>query len=111
MQEPKHLSTRVLLVDDEPELRALLQRYLGEQGLTVRAVPNAAEMDRLLAREVFDVMVLDLMLPGEDGLSICRRLRAQGETMPIIMLTARGEPVDRILGLEMGAAPGNCSLV
>jgi two-component system, OmpR family, phosphate regulon response regulator OmpR len=103
MQEPKHLSTRVLLVDDEPELRALLQRYLGEQGLTVRAVPNAAEMDRLLAREVFDVMVLDLMLPGEDGLSICRRLRAQGETMPIIMLTARGEPVDRILGLEMGA--------
>jgi two-component system, OmpR family, phosphate regulon response regulator OmpR len=94
---------RVLIVDDETELRSLLQRYLGEQGHIVRAVANAQEMDRLLLREVFDVMVLDLMLPGEDGLAICRRLRGQGETMPIIMLTARGEPVDRILGLEMGA--------
>ncbi|MGL4573475.1 MAG: osmolarity response regulator transcription factor OmpR [Burkholderiaceae bacterium] len=103
METTAIIPTRVLIVDDESELRGLLQRYLGEQGFTVRAVADAGEMDRLLTRDVFDVMVLDLMLPGEDGLAICRRLRAQGETMPIIMLTARGEPVDRIIGLEMGA--------
>jgi two-component system, OmpR family, phosphate regulon response regulator OmpR len=96
-------ATRVLIVDDETELRGLLLRYLGEHGFSARAVADGREMDRLLGREVFDVMVLDLMLPGEDGLAICRRLRAQGDTMPIIMLTARGEPVDRIIGLEMGA--------
>ena len=60
-------------------------------------------MNRLLARERYDLMVLDLMLPGEDGLSICRRLRGGGENMPIIMLTAKGDDVDRIVGLEMGA--------
>lgn len=94
---------RVLALDDDPELRALLQRYLTAQGLEVRTVGDAAQLERLLARERFDVLVLDLMLPGEDGLSLCRRLRAQGELIPIIMLTARGDPVDRILGLEMGA--------
>jgi two-component system phosphate regulon response regulator OmpR len=96
-------SCRVLIVDDEAELRALLQRYLSEQGLGVRAVPDAAQAERLLARERFDVLVLDVMMPGEDGLSLCRRLRAQGETIPILMLTARGDPIDRIVGLEMGA--------
>ena len=65
--------------------------------------PAATELDRALQRESFDVLVLDLMLRGEDGLSICRRLRAQGETIPILMLTARGDPVDRVVGLEMGA--------
>jgi two-component system phosphate regulon response regulator OmpR len=90
-------------VDDEAELRGLLQRYLTDQGMSVRAAADGKEMDRLLQRERFDMLVLDIMLPGEDGLAICRRLRAQGETLPIIMLTARGEPVDRIVGLEMGA--------
>ena len=94
---------RILVADDEPDLRALLQRYLSDQGYTVRTVEGAGPLDVLLARERFDVLVLDVMMPGEDGLSICRRLRAQGETIPILMLTARGDPVDRIVGLEMGA--------
>lgn len=94
---------RILILDDEPELRALLQRYLGSQGFAVRPVEDAAQLDRLLAREPFDALVLDLMMPGEDGLSICQRLRAAGETLPILMLTARGEAIDRIIGLEMGA--------
>lgn len=100
MSEPL---ARVLIADDESDLRALLQRYLGEQGYAVRTVENASQAERLLARERFDVLVLDIMMPGEDGLSACRRLRAQGETIPIVMLTARGDPVDRIVGLEMGA--------
>ena len=94
---------RILIADDEAELRGLLERYLTEQGMTVRAVPGAVAAEKLLAREPFDALVLDVMMPGEDGLSFCSRLRAQGETVPILMLTARGDPVDRILGLEMGA--------
>jgi len=94
---------KILVLDDDAELRALLQRYLTEQQFSVRTVTDAAQLDRLLQREPFDVLVLDLMMPGEDGLSVCRRLRVLGETIPIIMLTARGDPVDRIVGLEMGA--------
>ncbi len=94
---------RILIADDEADLRALLQRYLGDQGYAVRTVESAQPLDKLLARERFDVLVLDVMMPGEDGLSVCRRLRAQGEKIPILMLTARGDPVDRIVGLEMGA--------
>jgi two-component system, OmpR family, phosphate regulon response regulator OmpR len=94
---------RILVADDEADLRALLQRYLTDHGYAVRTVESAAPLDKLLARERFDVLVLDVMMPGEDGLSICRRLRAQGETIPIVMLTARGDPLDRIIGLEMGA--------
>ncbi|MDB5851561.1 MAG: two component transcriptional regulator, receiver domain protein [Rhodoferax sp.] len=94
---------RILIADDEAELRVLLQRYLTDQGCVVRTVDNAQPIDKLLARERFDVLVLDVMMPGEDGLSVCRRLRVQGETIPIVMLTARGDPVDRIVGLEMGA--------
>jgi two-component system, OmpR family, phosphate regulon response regulator OmpR len=85
---------RIIVVDDDARLRSLLDRYLDEQ---------AAQMDKALSREHFDLMVLDLMLPGEDGLSICRRLRAAESTLPIIMLTARGDDVDRIVGLELGA--------
>ncbi len=106
MTETEHAirqGARILILDDEAEIRTLLQRYLTDQGMVVRAVMEAREMERLLQRERFDVLVLDLMLPGEDGLSICRRLRSAGETIPILMLTARGEPVDRIVGLEMGA--------
>lgn len=94
---------RLLVLDDEAELRALLQRYLTQQGFEVRTVADAVQLDRLLARETFDALVLDLMLPGESGLAVCQRLRAKGETLPILMLTARGEAVDRIVGLEMGA--------
>ncbi len=97
------LKTRVLVVDDDMRLRELLVRYLGEQGLEVRAVPDAAGMDRQLARERYDLIVLDLMLPGEDGLAICRRLRQSNAAPAILMLTAKGDDVDRIVGLEMGA--------
>jgi len=95
--------TRILVLDDDLRLRDLLQRYLAEQGFAVHTVSDAPGMDKLLARERFDLLVLDLMLPGEDGLSICRRLRGTKNTIPIIMLTAKGEDVDRIVGLEMGA--------
>src|SRR5499426_875750 len=100
MTDPK---TRILVVDDDLRLRDLLQRYLSEQGFGVHTVSDAAGMDKLLGRERVDLLVLDLMLPGEDGLSICRRLRGGKNTVPIIMLTAKGEDVDRIVGLEMGA--------
>ncbi len=100
MTEPK---TRILVVDDDARLRDLLNRYLNEQGYAVRVVPDATEMNRYLARERYDLMILDLMLPGEDGLSVCRRLRGGGENLPIIMLTAKGDDVDRIVGLEVGA--------
>src|SRR6187549_2591956 len=95
--------TRIIVVDDDARLRDLLNRYLSEQGYSVRAVADGNDMNRWLARERYDLMVLDLMMPGEDGLSICRRLRGLGDKMPIIMLTAKGDDVDRIVGLEVGA--------
>ena len=94
---------KILVVDDDKRLRDLLQRYLTEQGFTVRTAENAEMMDKLLARDTFELIVLDLMLPGEDGLSICRRLRASEPQQAIIMLTAKGDEIDRIVGLEMGA--------
>jgi two-component system, OmpR family, phosphate regulon response regulator OmpR len=94
---------KILVVDDDARLRSLLQRYLEEQGFTVKAVADAEQMDRALSRELYSLMVLDLMLPGEDGLSICNRLRSTGNTIPIIMLTAKGDDADRISGLEAGA--------
>ncbi|MCL1056532.1 two-component system response regulator OmpR [Shewanella gelidimarina] len=96
-------TSKILVVDDDMRLRALLERYLMEQGYQVRSAANAEQMDRLLERENFHLLVLDLMLPGEDGLSICRRLRQTGNTIPIVMLTAKGDEVDRIIGLELGA--------
>ncbi|ABO25503.1 two-component system response regulator OmpR [Shewanella loihica] len=96
-------TSKILVVDDDMRLRALLERYLMEQGYQVRSAANAEQMDRLLERENFHLLVLDLMLPGEDGLSICRRLRQNGNTIPIVMLTAKGDEVDRIIGLELGA--------
>lgn len=99
----KILQKKILVVDDDIRLRELLQRYLTEQGFSIKGVSDAKEMDVVLAHETMDLLVLDLMLPGEDGLSICRRIRATGTLMPIIMLTARGDEVDRIIGLEMGA--------
>jgi two-component system phosphate regulon response regulator OmpR len=101
------LKRRILVVDDDQRLRELVVRYLSEQGFEARAVPDAPAMDRQLARERYDLIVLDLMLPGEDGLAICRRLRAdkapQSTAPAILMLTAKGDEIDRIVGLEMGA--------
>ena len=94
---------KILVVDDDLRMRDLLKRYLGEQGFAVDTVPDAAAMDRQMQRVRYDLMVLDLMLPGEDGLAICRRLRAAHESIAIIMLTAKGDDVDRIVGLEVGA--------
>ena len=96
-------TTKILVVDDDMRLRSLLERYLVEQGFIVRSVANFEQMTRLMERENFHLLVLDLMLPGEDGLSICRKLRQQDNEIPIIMLTAKGDEVDRIIGLEMGA--------
>lgn len=97
---------KILVVDDDLRLRELLNRYLIEQGFAVKAVENAVAMDKMLTRELYDLLVLDLMLPGEDGLAICRRLRGENSPnhdLPIIMLTAKGDDIDRIVGLEMGA--------
>jgi two-component system OmpR family response regulator/two-component system phosphate regulon response regulator OmpR len=93
---------RILVVDDDLRLRELLIRYLGEQGFAVKGAENGGVMDKSLMRESFDLILLDLMLPGEDGLSLCRGLRAKSD-IPIIMLTAKGDEIDRIVGLEMGA--------
>lgn len=95
----------VLIVDDDPELRRLLADYLGQQGLRVRCAADGRQMRQLLAQETADAIVLDLMLPGEDGLSLFRWLRSEPlhESTPVLMLTARAEDVDRIIGLEMGA--------
>jgi two-component system phosphate regulon response regulator OmpR len=105
---PRHLPAMtdrpaILIVDDDIEIRSLLERYLKENRFVVRTVADGRQMDGLIARERFACLVLDLMMPGEDGLSICRRLRADRNDIPIIMLTARGDDIDRIVGLEMGA--------
>ncbi|MDD5297076.1 MAG: two-component system response regulator OmpR [Rhodocyclaceae bacterium] len=100
MSTPKH---KILVVDDDHRLRELLHRYLNDQGFSVKVVEGSEGMDRAMERENYDLLVLDLMMPGEDGLSICRRLRGAKSEQPIIMLTAKGDDVDRIVGLEMGA--------
>ncbi|WP_296816526.1 response regulator [Brevundimonas sp.] len=93
---------KVLVVDDDPGIRDLLIDYLARQGFDARGAADGREMDQALARDPADVVVLDLMMPGEDGLSICRRLAEDGP--PVIMLSAMGEDTDRIVGLELGAA-------
>ncbi|MCL7462385.1 two-component system response regulator OmpR [Pseudomonas sp. NW5] len=94
---------KILIVDDDVRLRRLLERFLDEEGYRVRTVENVEQMDRLLARELFNLVVLDLMMPGEDGLSACQRLREGNNQVPIIMLTAKGDEHSRIQGLEVGA--------
>jgi two-component system, OmpR family, phosphate regulon response regulator OmpR len=94
---------RVAVVDDDARIRDLLRRYLSQEGFDVVLAEDGLGLQRLMSRESLDLIVLDLMMPGEDGLSICRRLRAKGDTTPIVMLTAKGEDVDRIVGLEIGA--------
>jgi len=103
MAENEQRTPKVLVVDDDPRLRDLLRRYLGENGFSVSVAENGQAMNRIWLRERFDALILDLMMPGEDGLQILRRLRAGKDMTPVIMLTARGEDVDRIVGLELGA--------
>jgi two-component system OmpR family response regulator len=95
-------SPHLLIVDDDREIRTLLCQYLEKHDFRATAVADGKEMRRVLERSHVDLVVLDLMLPGEDGLSICRDLRTRSQ-IPVIMLTARGEDVDRIVGLELGA--------
>ena len=92
----------VVIVDDDREIRGLLAQYLEKHDFRTTTVADGREMRRILERSHVDLLVLDLMLPGEDGLSLCRELRSRSQ-LPIIMLTARGEDVDRIVGLELGA--------
>ena len=94
--------TRALIVDDDPDLRELISQFLSNNGFVVHTASQARDMDKLLARGDIDVIVLDYMMPGEDGLSVCKRLNEAGGP-PVIMLSARGEEIDRIVGLELGA--------
>jgi two-component system OmpR family response regulator len=100
MTEPS--ASHILVVDDDREIRTLLARFLVKHGLRVSTAKDGPEMMKFIEGAAVDLVVLDLMLPGEDGLSLCRRLRATS-TLPVIMLTAMGDDTDRIVGLEMGA--------
>lgn len=93
---------RILMVDDDPGIRDVVSDFLGMHGYSVATAGDAREMERALAQGPVDLIVLDVMLPGEDGLAICRRLSVEGGP-PIIMLSAMGEDTDRIVGLELGA--------
>jgi len=95
-------SQHLLIVDDDREIRELLSKLLALHGYRVSVAQDGAAMMQILGNAHIDLVILDIMLPGEDGLSLCRRLRANG-TLPIIMLTAVGEEIDRVVGLEMGA--------
>jgi two-component system, OmpR family, phosphate regulon response regulator OmpR len=100
------LSTRLLLIDDDARLATMVGDYLRAAGFEVDTAPSLAQgRDALAQGDPFDALILDLMLPDGDGLDLCRELRAQARTrtLPLLMLTARGEPMDRILGLELGA--------
>ena len=103
MTQATHRADKILVVDDDARIRDLLRRYLTQEGFEVMVAEDGKALNRILLRDTVDLIVLDLMMPGEDGLSICRRLRASNERTPIIMLTAKGEDVDRIVGLEVGA--------
>ncbi len=100
-----HDSSRILVVDDDPDLRELLADYLGVNGFQVTAAANGQAMHQALGRDRVDALVLDLMLPGEDGLALTRALRTDPawRELPILMLSARGEEIDRVVGLEVGA--------
>ena len=99
---PNDIRARVLLVEDDSAILQMLADVFAESGFVVSLADSGETMDRALQQDAIDVVVLDIMLPGEDGLSICRRLRAESN-VPILMLTALGEDVDRIVGLEIGA--------
>ena len=103
MQHPAPRPNKILVVDDDTRIRDLLRRYLTQEGFEVMLAEDGKSVTRVMMRDTPDLIVLDLMMPGEDGLSICRRLRAANDLTPIIMLTAKGEDIDRIVGLEVGA--------
>lgn len=95
-------TAHLLVVDDDARLRSLLQRYLTEQGFRVTAAPDAAAARQALSSMTYDLLVLDVMMPGESGLALTESLRTEGNEVPIVMLTARGAPEDRISGFEHG---------
>jgi DNA-binding response OmpR family regulator len=97
------MTPKILVVDDDQRLQHLLARYLGEHGFRVYTASDAVELQRQIQRNVFELYLLDINLPGKNGLEICKNLRASGDVTPVIMLTARSEDVDRITGLEIGA--------
>ncbi len=99
---PPNGRAHILVVEDDPVIQRMLSEILGENGFSVTAAASAGDMDRALGREDIELVVLDVMLPGEDGFSICRRLRASSN-LPILMLTALGQEIDRVVGLEIGA--------
>ena len=103
MPQPTARADKILVLDDDARIRDLLRRYLTQEGFEVVLAEDGKALTRILLRDAVDLIVLDLMMPGEDGLSVCRRLRAANDKTPIIMLTAKGEDVDRIVGLEVGA--------
>ena len=96
------MADRILLIEDDSRLAAMIAEYLGESGYRVAVAPTGHAGLERIAREPFDALVLDLMLPDMDGLDLCRALRARADT-PVLMLTARGDAADRIVGLEIGA--------
>lgn len=96
-------NTLIAVVEDDPEIRLLVTGLLSREGFEVAPCGHAGELDRVLQRRRVDLVLLDLMLPGEDGLSVCRRLLAAPVATPVIMVTAKGDDIDRILGLELGA--------
>lgn len=96
-------TTLIAVVEDDPEIRALVSGLLGREGFEVAGCGHAGELDRVMERRRVDLVLLDLMLPGEDGLSVCRRLVSAPIATPVIMVTAKGDDFDRILGLELGA--------
>lgn len=100
---PTHDAPLILIVDDDTRLRELLARYLETHGFRVLAVANLAGMHMSLSQHHIDLIVLDLMLPDGDGIDACRQLRADKHETPVLMLTARGDEVDRVVGLEIGA--------
>ena len=103
MPQPTARADKILVLDDDARIRDLLRRYLTQEGFEVVLAEDGKALTRILLRDAVDLIVLDLMMPGEDGLTVCRRLRAANDKTPIIMLTAKGEDVDRIVGLEVGA--------
>jgi two-component system OmpR family response regulator len=96
------MTPHVLVVDDDPEIRRLLARFLGDNGFRVSGAQDGSEMTKALGKGVVDLVILDVMLPGDNGIDLCRELR-RSSALPVIMLTARGDDTDRIIGLEIGA--------
>ena len=97
------MASRVLLIDDDARLPDLLREYLEQNGVTLTHAPDGPRGLLMLEQGAFDAVLLDVMMPGMDGLEVCRKLRSKGSNVPVIMLTARGDETDRVVGLEIGA--------